>query len=172
MVYLSIFHMFQCFYKLFDCELCNLFFSYSTVCLLLLTLRSYLYIKRETSVPMIRIATIFPQFIFVSWLYSWYFVLLLLLAEVSFLFSYVVFSYVCLDFELLVKKDLPHFRFTNEFSHFFLLFLRLYFFQKKFDLELFLMFGVKYRFNISFYPRRVILQHHLLKNPSLPSHLL
>ena len=33
------------------------------------------------------------------------------------------------------------------------------------------MFGVKYGFSFSFFPRWVILQHHLLKNPSLPSHL-
>lgn len=162
--------MFQCFYKLFDCELFNLFFFYSTVCLLLLTLRSYLYIKK--SLCLWYELQLFSHNLYLSRLYSWYFVLLLLLAEVSFLFSYVVFSYVCLDFELLVKKDFPHFRFTNEFFHFFLLFLRLHFFKKKFDLGLFLMFGVKYRFNILFYPRRVILQHHLLKNPSLPSHLL
>lgn len=40
--------------------------------------------------------------------------------------------------------------------------------KKKNPFELFLMFGVKLWIQFFFFPRWVILQHHLLKNPSLP----
>lgn len=85
--------------------------------------------KKKLMLPMIWIAVPSPHFIFVSWLYSWFFVLLLLRAEVSFLFSHVVFCN--LDSELLIKRDFPHFTFANEFSYFFLLFLRLSFLNVK-----------------------------------------
>lgn len=79
--------------------------------------------------PILWIAVPSPHFIFVSWLHSWFSVLLLLRAEVSFLFSHVVFCN--LDSELLIKRDFPHLTFTNEFSYFFLLFLRLSFLSVK-----------------------------------------
>ena len=122
--------MFQCFYKLLVYELPNLFYFLFSCLSFIIDFKKLFLLRKKTHAAHDMNCSSFPRhFVFVSWLYSWFFALSLLRAEVSFLFSHVVFC--DLDSELLIKGDFPCFTFTNEFSYFFLLFLWLSFLNVK-----------------------------------------